>query len=127
MRWARATRDDSFGDVKPKSDGRRAWDKRQPYPEADLKTLLEAAPLEMRVLVLKVRFADRLILTRRLTSAKPLTDPARLLALARELLTPELLAGRPVRLLGLSVQNQVAPALPGAQLPLFPEPGASGG
>lgn len=51
LRWARATRDDPFGDVKPKPDGRRAWDKRQPYPEADLKRLLEAAPLEMRVLL----------------------------------------------------------------------------
>jgi DNA polymerase IV len=42
------------------------------------------------------------------------------LTLAQTLLTPELLAGRPVRLLGLSVQNQGSPPLPGAQPRLFP-------
>ncbi|WP_164473628.1 hypothetical protein [Deinococcus psychrotolerans] len=42
-----------------------------------------------------------------------------MLSLARELLTPELLAGRPVRLLGLSVQNQRPVSTSGAQVPLF--------
>ena len=51
LRWAKATRDDPFGDVRPKKDSRRAWDKRQPYPEPDLTRLLDAAPLEMRVLL----------------------------------------------------------------------------
>lgn len=51
LRWAKATRDDPFPDVKPKKDRRRAWDKRQPYPERDVETLLAAASLEMRVLL----------------------------------------------------------------------------
>lgn len=51
LRWAKATREDPFSDVRPRKDQRRAWDKRQPYPEDDLKRLIEAAPLEMRVLL----------------------------------------------------------------------------
>ena len=51
LRWTRATRDDPFGDVKPKRDPRRPWDKRQPYPEGDLARLMAAAPIEMRVLI----------------------------------------------------------------------------
>jgi len=51
LRWTRATKDDPFGDVKPKRDQRRAWDKRQPYPEWDLARLMHAAPVEMRVLL----------------------------------------------------------------------------
>ncbi|TSA79417.1 DNA polymerase IV [Deinococcus detaillensis] len=80
---------------------------------------LKRAEYSGRSLVLKVKFADRSILTRRLTSGLPLTDEARVLSLARELLTPELLAGRPVRLLGLSVQNQRPASTSGAQVPLF--------
>lgn len=51
LRWAKATSIDPFGDVKLKKDGRRPWDKRQPYPEQDLKTLLTQSPLEMRILL----------------------------------------------------------------------------
>lgn len=51
LRWARATKDTPFTDTKPKKDARRAWDKRQPYPEADVQRLLDAAPVEMRVLL----------------------------------------------------------------------------
>jgi integrase/recombinase XerC len=51
LRWVRATSDTPFSDVKPRQDRRRAWDKRQPYPEADVQRLLDAAPLEMRVLL----------------------------------------------------------------------------
>ncbi len=81
---------------------------------------LNRAAYQGRSLVLKVKFADRHILTRRLTDAAPLTDAARLLHLALELLTPGLLVGRPVRLLGLSVHNQSAAPAAGAQPPLFP-------
>ncbi|SMB77778.1 tyrosine-type recombinase/integrase [Deinococcus hopiensis] len=51
LRWAKATRDDPFVDVKPRKDKRRAWDKRQPYPDSDVQKLLDAAPVEMRVLL----------------------------------------------------------------------------
>ena len=51
LRWAKATRDTPFTDTKPKKDRRRPWDKRQPYPDADVQKLLDAAPLEMRVLL----------------------------------------------------------------------------
>lgn len=51
LRWTRATKDTPFTDTKPKKDGRRAWDKRQPYPEADVQQLLDAASVEMRVLL----------------------------------------------------------------------------
>lgn len=51
LRWARATKDTPFTDTRPKKDGRRAWDKRQPYREADVQRLLEAASLEMRILL----------------------------------------------------------------------------
>jgi DNA polymerase IV len=81
---------------------------------------LERASYRGHSLVLKVKFADRTILTRRRTVAAALSDPVQVLTLAQTLLTPELLAGRPVRLLGLSVQNQGSPPLPGAQPRLFP-------
>ncbi|WP_237724863.1 DNA polymerase IV [Deinococcus alpinitundrae] len=80
---------------------------------------LTRAEYRGRSLVLKVKFANRMILTRRLTSPEPLIDLVRLLPLARQLLTPELLSGRPVRLLGLSVHNQPAAPASGAQPPLF--------
>ncbi|MDK2013987.1 MULTISPECIES: tyrosine-type recombinase/integrase [unclassified Deinococcus] len=51
LRWVKGTTDNPFADTKPKKDRRRPWDKRQPYPEADLQTLLAAAPVEMRVLL----------------------------------------------------------------------------
>lgn len=51
LRWSKATTDTPFTDTHPKKDRRRPWDKRQPYPEADVETLLRAAPLEMRVLL----------------------------------------------------------------------------
>lgn len=51
LRWARATTDHPFTDVKPRQDRRRPWDKRQPYPDGDVGKLLAAAPVEMRVLL----------------------------------------------------------------------------
>ncbi|MFC3919229.1 tyrosine-type recombinase/integrase [Deinococcus metalli] len=51
LRWSKATRETPFTDVKPRKDRRRPWDKRQPYPEADVQRLLDAAPVEMRVLL----------------------------------------------------------------------------
>jgi len=51
LRWAKATKDDPFVDVKPRKDRRRPWDKRQPYPDSDVQKLLDVAPVEMRVLL----------------------------------------------------------------------------
>ncbi|WP_133161909.1 tyrosine-type recombinase/integrase [Deinococcus koreensis] len=51
LRWAKATKDTPFTDVRPKKDRRRPWDKRQPYPDADVQRLLDVAPVEMRVLL----------------------------------------------------------------------------
>ena len=51
LRWSRATKDTPFTDTKPKKDKRRPWDKRLPYPEGDVQRLLDAAPVEMRVLL----------------------------------------------------------------------------
>lgn len=51
LRWAKATREDPFKDVKPRKDRRRPWDKRQPYPEGDVGQLLAVASVEMRVLL----------------------------------------------------------------------------
>lgn len=51
LRWVKATTDTPFTDTKPRKDRRRPWDKRQPYPDADVQKLLDAAPLEMRVLL----------------------------------------------------------------------------
>lgn len=50
-RWVKATTDTPFTDTHPKKDRRRPWDKRQPYPEEDVRKLLAAADLEMRVLL----------------------------------------------------------------------------
>ncbi|WP_295815599.1 tyrosine-type recombinase/integrase [uncultured Deinococcus sp.] len=51
LRWTKATKDTPFNDVRPKKDRRRPWDKRQPYPDADVQRLLDVAPVEMRVLL----------------------------------------------------------------------------
>lgn len=51
LRWSKATQDTPFIDVRPKKDRRRPWDKRQPYPDADVQRLLDVAPVEMRVLL----------------------------------------------------------------------------
>ncbi|MFD2609160.1 tyrosine-type recombinase/integrase [Deinococcus taklimakanensis] len=51
LRWVKATKGTPFADTKPRKDRRRPWDKRQPYPEADLQRLLAAASVEMRVLL----------------------------------------------------------------------------
>ncbi len=71
-----------------------------------------------RTLILKLKFADRAIVTRRVRCALPLTQADRILALATGLLSEEVLRGRRVRLVGLSVTGLVgaddpAPAQPG--------------
>ena len=51
LRWAKATTDHPFTDVRPRKDKRRPWDKRQPYPEGDVGKLIAGASIEMRVLL----------------------------------------------------------------------------
>ncbi|AFZ67242.1 DNA polymerase IV [Deinococcus peraridilitoris] len=56
-----------------------------------------------RVVTLKVKFHSFELLTRRVTLPVPVKDAREVLRVASTLLTEELLAGRPVRLLGISV------------------------
>lgn len=51
LRWTKATRDDPFVDARPQRDRFRPQDKRRPYSDEDFQTLLQAAPLEMQVLL----------------------------------------------------------------------------
>ncbi|WP_188963823.1 DNA polymerase IV [Deinococcus aquiradiocola] len=92
--------------------------------ETDLRTLSEvraalpalAAALAVRAaragyagrsVVLKLKFADHSVVTRRTGGAPPAPDAAQFEALGAALLTPQLLAGRRVRLVGLSVTGHV--------------------
>ena len=60
-----------------------------------------------RTLILKLKFADRATVTRRVRCALPLTQADRILALAGGLLSEEVVRGRRVRLVGLSVTGPV--------------------
>lgn len=51
LRWARATTASPFADSRPVRDKVRPQDKRRPYSERELKALLQAASLEMRILL----------------------------------------------------------------------------
>lgn len=51
LHWTKATSDTPFTDIRPRRDRHRPWDKRQPYPGGDLRTLLDAATVEMQVLL----------------------------------------------------------------------------
>ncbi len=69
-----------------------------------------------RTLILKLKFADHTVITRRVRQALPLTQADRILALAAGLLSEEVVRGRRVRLVGLSVTGPVGaddPAQPG--------------
>nr|WP_281377073.1 DNA polymerase IV [Deinobacterium chartae] len=85
---------------------------------------LQRAGLLGRVVVLKLKYADFQVRTRRLTLPRPTADPEELRALGIRLLRQEPLA-RPLRLLGITVQDLRAPAawqeLAAQQLPLFAE------
>nr|WP_216323028.1 DNA polymerase IV [Deinococcus aestuarii] len=68
-----------------------------------------------RTVVLKLRYEDWTPVTRRRTWAQPLEGADDLAEAAKRLLTPDLLAGRGVRLLGISVMTLVrrGPSAPG--------------
>ena len=68
LRWAGATESDPFSDTKTAKDKTAAWDKRQPYLEAEVAGLLAAAAPRDRALILLcahggLRIAEALALT----------------------------------------------------------------
>lgn len=52
LRWAGATVLDPFSDARPKKDKTAAWDKRQPYSDEEVQTLLRMASPRDRTLIL---------------------------------------------------------------------------
>jgi DNA polymerase-4 len=66
---------------------------------------LLAEDLAARVVVVKVKFADFQVVTRRTTLSEPVTDTGALHAAAKDLLDRVPLAGRRVRLLGVSASG----------------------
>lgn len=64
---------------------------------------LERVGMVGRVVMLKLKFADRQVVTRQTTLTAPTANEAQIAAIAGRLLTPELLAGRAVRLAGITV------------------------
>ncbi|WP_293911172.1 tyrosine-type recombinase/integrase [Deinococcus sp.] len=52
LRWAEATTADPFGDARPARDKTAPWDKRQPYSEDELQTLLGHARPDTRAMLL---------------------------------------------------------------------------
>ncbi|MDV6375076.1 DNA polymerase IV [Deinococcus arenicola] len=64
---------------------------------------MERAGLAGRTVVLKLKFSDRTVLTRRVTLPAPVHLAPELARAAAHLLTPELLSGRGVRLAGITV------------------------
>lgn len=72
-----------------------------------------------QVVVLKLKYADFTVQTRRLTVSDPVQAPGELCQLAAQLCTPELLVGRGVRLVGITAAGLVAEGRRGAQPGLF--------
>lgn len=79
------------------------------------------AGLEGRVVVLKVKFPDFSLVTRRKTLPEPISDADSIHEAANELLDRLALRGRRVRLLGVAVADLGAGGA-GRTLPLFPDP-----
>lgn len=68
LRWAGVTQLDPFSDTKAAKDKTAAWDKRQPYTQAEVSALVEAAGQRERALILLcahggLRIAEALALT----------------------------------------------------------------
>ncbi|ASN83373.1 DNA polymerase IV [Deinococcus ficus] len=72
-----------------------------------------------RVVAVKVKFANFEVVTRQLRLPSPVHRPEEIERVARHLLTPELVAGRPVRLLGISVSGLLDPEGRDVPVPLF--------
>lgn len=82
-------------------------------------TRLDRHVLAGRTVTLKVKFADFQLVTRRVTLPACVSQPDELHAVASRLLTAELLAGRAVRLLGVTVSSLEARGGRWIQPPLF--------
>ncbi|GGR78381.1 DNA polymerase IV [Deinococcus sedimenti] len=89
---------------------------RLPVLAQGVERRLERAGLAARTVVLKLKFDDRSVLTRRVTLPLPVHAAPELARAAARLLTPELLAGRGVRLAGITAASLV----PAGQVPTQP-------
>ncbi|WP_345465022.1 DNA polymerase IV [Deinococcus carri] len=83
-----------------------------PHLAATVERRLHRADRAGRVVILKLRFHDRTLLTRRVTLPQPVQAAEVLARVAARLVTPELLAGRGVRLVGLTAAGLTAPVPP---------------
>lgn len=73
---------------------------------------LRRAGLAAHTVILKIKFADWQVVTRRLSLTYPVQDAASLLEVAARLLTPDLLSNRLVRLVGLTATGLTEPKPP---------------
>ncbi|GGS19555.1 DNA polymerase IV [Deinococcus knuensis] len=89
---------------------------RLPILAAQVQRRLEHAGLTARTVVLKLKFSDRSVITRRVTLPHPVSAAPDLTRAAARLLTPELLLGRSVRLAGITAASLV----PAGQQPTQP-------
>lgn len=90
-----------------------------PALAATVSARLAAAGLCARTVVLKLKYADFSLTTRRVTLGTPISSAAELEGAADRLLSPELLAGRQVRLVGITASGLAAPGKLEAQGRLF--------
>lgn len=77
---------------------------------------LARAGLAGRTVVLKIKFDDRTVVTRRTTLSHAVWQAGELREYAATLVTPELLAGRKVRLLGITCTSLTTPHAPPPRL-----------
>lgn len=95
---------------------------RLPTLASGVERRLERAGLAARTVVLKLRYDDRSVVTRRVTLPAPVNGAGDLERAAASLLTPELLAGRTVRLAGITAMGLTPAGTPTTQPRLFTVP-----
>ncbi|GAA5435288.1 DNA polymerase IV [Deinococcus aquaticus] len=96
--------------------GLEAVTARLPVLAQGVERRLERAGLAARTVILKLKFEDRSVLTRRITLPEPVSAAPDLTRAATRLLTPDLLMGRSVRLAGITAASLV----PAGQRPAQP-------
>ncbi len=79
---------------------------------ASVERRLARAGLAGKTVILKIKFDDWSVVTRRVTVTYPVHEAGRLTQLAGALATPELLGGRGVRLVGITAAGLCLPAAP---------------
>ena len=87
--------------------GLEAVTARLPVLAQGVERRLERAGLAARTVILKLKFEDRSVLTRRITLPEPVSAAPDLTRAAARLLTPDLLTGRSVRLAGITAAGLV--------------------